>query len=117
MKFIALLISTAAAAEVKSMGDCSVKDATCATADCCGTVTQTDAEKTTRAGPTTKVCFTKPTDEAKGLAYVIALVAKEGENAEKPAGAGIFKCAAADAAGASYMTVGAAVLAAAALLQ
>ena len=123
MKFIAVLalVSTAATAEVANGGDCSVKDATCVAASCCGTVTGTGA-------PATTVCAPKPTEaelkaDAKGTVYTIkaAVVADAANNvAAADAVTGTFLCtaAAADAAGASYMTVGAAaVIAAAALLQ
>ena len=119
MKFAALLISAVAAAEVADKGDCSVADATCIAASCCGSVTVADGV----TGPSTKVCFTKPTAaqleaEAKGITYEITAASDDGST---PAVTGTFLCAAAsdaDAAGASYMTVGAAaVIAAAALLQ
>merc|ERR1712127_51342 len=123
MKFLAVLalVSTAATAEVADGGDCSVKDATCVAASCCGTVTAAKEAK----GPATTVCAKKPTDaeikaDAKGTVYIItAEVAKTDSAAAVPAVTGPFLCtaAAADAAGASYMTVGAAaVIAAAALL-
>ena len=148
MKFIALLIATANAAEVANFADCSAADATCAAASCCGTVTGT-------GGPATKVCAVTPTDaeitaSALGTDYIItAAVAMVGTamvgtaaSADYAVGPpivgtaasadyvaasanyaaavvevkGTFLCA--PASGASYMTVGAAAMvAAAALLQ
>merc|ERR1719199_215800 len=119
MKFIAVLalVSTAATAEVANGGDCSVKDATCVAASCCGTVTGTGA-------PATTVCAPKPTEaelkaDAKGTVYTItaAVVADAANNvAAADAVTGTFLCTAADAAGASYMAVGAAAVIAAAAL-
>ncbi len=121
MKFIALLIATVSAAEVADKGDCSVADATCVAKSCCGTVTGTGA-------PSTTVCAPAPTDEelktnALGTVYEItAAVPDAGGDTTKDVAAvnGTFLCKAADgdAAAASYMTVGAAaIIAAATLLQ
>ena len=76
MKFaaIAALVATASAAEVATHGDCSAKDATCKSTDCCGVasatattpttdeVTKVDATNAIRAKVGTSlatVCFTK----------------------------------------------------------
>merc|ERR1712166_1532805 len=129
MKFVAaLLISTVSAAAVADKASCATAGDTCTVvASCCGTVTGTGA-------PATKICSTKPAaaEEAAGAAYVItaavvevkAVVAVAAVAAKAAVGAtpavvavvevkGTFKCA---AAGASYMTVGAAALIAAATL-
>merc|ERR1712166_1157063 len=120
MKFVAaLLISTVSAAAVADKASCATAGDTCTVvASCCGTVTGTGA-------PATKICSTKPAaaEEAAGAAYVItaavvevkAVVAVAAVAAKAAVGEvkGTFKCA---AAGASYMTVGAAALIAAATL-
>ena len=128
MKFVAaLLISTVSAAAVADKASCATKGDTCTvTTSCCGTVTGTGA-------PTTKICSKKPTaTETAGAVYVItpAVKAVTAVAAKAAVGTtaavvevkavtavvevkGTFKCA---AAGASYMTVGAAALVAAATL-
>ena len=139
MKFVAaLLISTVSAAAVADKASCATAGDTCTnTLSCCGTVTGTGA-------PATKICSTKPTtaEATTGASYVITAAVKEvkevkevkavkasgtGATAVKEVKAvaavkavkavvevkGTFKCA---AAGASYMTVGAAALVAAATL-
>jgi hypothetical protein len=121
MKFIALLIATVSAAEVADFGDCSVADATCVAASCCGTVTGTGA-------PATTVCATTPTEaeitaDAKGTAYTITAAVAADAAADPVVAAadavmGTFLCTAAAGDAASYMTVGAAaIIAAATLLQ
>ena len=76
MKFaaIAALVATASAAEVATHGDCSAKDATCKSTDCCGVasatataptaaeVTAVDASNAIKAKVGDKlatICFTK----------------------------------------------------------
>ena len=141
MKFIALLLAAVSAAEVADGGDCSVADATCATASCCGTVKDkdgvTDPNKVatllttfaTTCAPTPAVADpVVPGDYTVTAEVAICTAADVTADAVKcpaettavtAAVMGTFTCnAAADASAASYMTVGAAaIIAAATLLQ
>jgi hypothetical protein len=140
MKFIALLLAastvSADAAKIATGASCAADGAECDTGLCCGTVKDAEgaatpnlvAELLTTFATT---CFAKPADAATPGAYEIkaAAVACDGANVPADCGtvvivaadaiAGTFTCnAAADAAAASYMTVGAAaIIAAATLLQ
>ena len=146
MKFIALLIATVADADAAAADkiainlSCAAEKAECAKDLCCGTVTDAEAA-TLKANDATSavatfaatVCFTTPTaeqlkTEAKGLAFevkakvpaVTGSADSADDKAEVPAVMGTFLCNADAAAGdaASYMTVGAAaIIAAATLLQ
>tara|TARA_B110000503_G_scaffold14041_1_gene19181 strand:- start:456 stop:839 length:384 start_codon:yes stop_codon:yes gene_type:complete len=127
MKFIALLIASASAAAVADKADCSTTAGTTCTVteSCCGKVTGTGA-------PTTSICFTKT---AKDYIITAAVVKVDAKAAVVASAAGVTPVVvAADAvvavaavaevkgtfacdAGATYMTVGAAMIAAAALLQ
>ena len=126
MKFIALLIASASAAAVADKADCSTTAGTTCTVteSCCGKVTGTGA-------PTTSICFTKTAKDYIITAAVVAVAAKAAVVADATASPpvvaadavvavaavaevkGTFACD----AGATYMTVGAAMIAAAALLQ
>jgi hypothetical protein len=139
MKFIALLLAAVSAAEVADKGDCSAADATCIAASCCGTAKDADGVADADKVATlitffATVCSTKPADDATPAAVEIkaevaictaadvtadAVKCPAETTAVTPAVSGTFTCnAAADAAAASYMTVGAAaIIAAATLLQ
>ena len=139
MKFVALLLATVSAdeaAKILAGADCKAEKAVCAEGLCCGTIK--DAEKATVLVKDVTaffatVCSTKPTaDQKDGAPYVVqakadavtAVAKSEGVEEVKAADAkvkvdGTFTCnAAADGDAASYMTVGAAaIIAAATLLQ
>ena len=143
MKFIALLLATVSAAEVADRGDCSAADATCVAASCCGTAKDLDGvadgdKVATLITFFATVCSTKPAADDKpadveikekvavcdqacvdAAAALTPPVVKAVVTAEVAAVKGTFTCnAAADASAASYMTVGAAaIIAAATLLQ
>ena len=131
MKFVALLLATVSADDVKiALGlSCKAEKAVCAEGLCCGTaVDKKDATIKVPAHAAT-VCSTKPTaDEKDGAKYVVQAAAPLVAATTDPVAAeipakllveGTFTCnAAADADAASYMTVGAAaIIAAATLLQ
>lgn len=147
MKFVALLMISAVAAdaapkEVAAGKSCKdAKTTKCAATDCCGTVTDAkDASVKAADGATSlvkgfaaTVCSTKPTDDetkdnGKGGKFVVVAKADavgtegaDGYKAPVTEVAGTFLCnadAAAAGDAASYMTVGAAaIIAAATLLQ
>ena len=136
MKFVALLLATVSADDAKILAglSCKAEKAVCAEGLCCGTIK--DADKATVlvkdvTAHFATVCSTKPTDkETDGAAYAIQAAAAEvvADDTKDPKVVGVaakvkvdgtFTCnAAADADAASYMTVGAAaIIAAATLLQ
>ena len=144
MKFVALLMISAVAADdakiTETAAGTTCADATktkCMATDCCGTVTDgaTPAVKANEAvllkGFAATVCAKKPTDDeiktdAKGTPFTVQVAVEASADGVTPVVvkadlvAGTFLCnAAAEATdAASYMTVGAAaIIAAATLLQ
>ena len=129
MKFaaIAALVATASAAEVATHGDCSAKDATCKSTDCCGVASATaDAPTAAEITATTDgvkakvgaslatICFTKDAKLYKTAKTTEAKAddktwAANGQEKDKVYVA-VFKCN--PATGASALAAAATVLAA-----
>lgn len=129
MKFaaIAALVATASAAEVATHKDCSAKDATCKSTDCCGVASATasaptDAEVTAvtngvraKAGDKlATICYTKDAKIYKTVAAAATDSAKTtwatGGDVKDKVYVAVFKCN--PATGASALAAAATVLAA-----